>query len=418
MIGAHLADIHLGFRAFSAVAQARNAREVDVESAWHRAIEQVVEARPDLATIAGDVFHNPRVSMHAVKAYRDGIRRLHEADIPVIVLMGNHDAPRTSDSLSPIVIPDDFENVWIVDRPKRIRLETAEGESVSVACFPFVTGLDETYSLDPDPEADVNVLVMHAAVKGSGDGENLPYFYGGDRALDVGREADRWDVIAAGDFHEFTRLHEGALAFYSGSLERTSSNIWQEHAPKGWVLTDTDAGTMEFREVETRAMYDWTLAGLNSPDEHDAPPTAESLNSGLRDLALLDVLADAIVRLKIEDFPKEERQHIDFALVRELRKLCFHFYLDVRYAQTEAIDLGPRGERRAVSLASEAVGFFEESDPDVRELAFRYLEVTAEVEDLEEGAPAEAPVEPDPEPTPEPDPELVPAEASGQGRLL
>ena len=269
------------------------------------------------------------------------------------------------------------DRVHIVTTPKRIRFG-----GVSVACFPYVAmGDGKAYKLTPDPEADVNVLLVHAAVKGDAQGDKLPYFYGAeDQALDVGKEAERWDVIAAGDYHEFTRLHPTKLAFYSGSLERTSNNIWAEKEPKGVVFYDTNTGEMELAPVPNRDMQDWDLG------DFDLPPgaNAEEVNGCLQTLVLMDNLKDSIVRFKVDAFPKAEREHIDWALVRQLKSYCCHFYLDVRYKKAEAIDLGDKRENESRSLAEELVVFMKDDDPPVRDLAISFLDIAAEVEDVEE----------------------------------
>lgn len=396
MRAAHLADLHLGKRQFSATEGGRNAREADVERAFNLAIDDIIAQQPDLVTIAGDIFDHLRISDYARMVFLRGVQRiLEETNAVVIILQGNHEAARTIESLTPIALATLFrDRVHVVCDFKRIRFEVTDnfptGPQVtcSVACFPFTTRVAEaTHRLEPDLDADVNVLLMHAAVRGAADGDTLPYFYGGQGALDIGRAASEWDVVACGDYHEFTRLHPTALAFYSGSIERTSSDIWKEVSPKGWVLTDTVAKTMEFREIPTRPMWDIRFLG---PDEVTAP-SAEALNAQLDKLANhpdnLQDLAGAIVRLKVEDFPREERDHIDHDLVRKLRGLCLHFQLDISFSVIEAADLGDRRERGvAMSLAAEAAAFFASDPEEVRALVLRALEIEAGVEDLEEVA--------------------------------
>ncbi len=261
--GAALADLHLGVRQFQATVDGRNTREVDTESAWYAAISAIISEKVDLVTIAGDVFHHPRVSDYAKKAFLVGIRTLLESGAEVIVLQGNHDAGRTADVLPPIRLAE-APRLHVITEPSWVPFVTEGGEEVVVSCYPYTALQDlPAYKLEPNPTADVNILLMHAAVKGSAEGDKTPFFYGSsDQALDVGREIDRWSAILVGDFHEFTRLHPERLAFYSGSLERTSNNIWQEQAPKGWVLYDTATGKMELQEVPTREMLDWSLGDL------------------------------------------------------------------------------------------------------------------------------------------------------------
>lgn len=380
MRGASLADLHLGFRTYPSTTDGRNTREVDTEAAWNAAVEGVIEALDpgDIVTIAGDIFHHPRVSDFAKKAFLDGVWRMLDAGLIVVILQGNHDAGRTSDVLTPVMLAEfKHDNLFIVTTPERL-LVGVGGKVVSIACFPYVTGeVEGSYRLEPDPSADVNVLVMHAAVKGAADGDTLPFFYGGGgNALDVGREAERWDVIACGDYHEFTRLHPDRLVFYSGSLERTSSNIWVEHAPKGWVLWDTALdpaeSCMTLVEVPTREMKDITYSG---------EVTAAGVNDALWTIDDGEFLAGAIVRLKVDDFPKTEREHVDWALVRKIKSSCCHFNLDIRYAKAEGVSLDREdGGRR--TLEEEAVAFFADDSPEVRKLALHHLGIEAEAEEV------------------------------------
>jgi len=390
MRGAALADLHLGYRSFPDVREGRNTRELDVEAAYFHAIEAIIKNQPDLISMAGDVFHHPRVSDYAKAAFLSGIRALlRDTKAIIIILVGNHDVGRSRDVLTPVALAEGWDDrVHIVTTPKRIRFG-----GVSAACFPYVAmGDGKAYKLTPDPEADVNVLLVHAAVKGDAQGDKLPYFYGAeDQALDVGKLVSDWDVIACGDYHEFTRLHPTKLAFYSGSLERTSNNIWAEKEPKGVVFYDTELGTMELEPVPNRDMVDYDLAGFMQEGGFLAS-NAKSLNWALTCLLVDDphpcgdAIQNAIVRLKVDDFPKAEREHIDWAAVRKLKSLCCHFYLDVRYAKAEAFDLGDKRENESRSLAEELVVFMKDDEPPVRDLAISFLELQAEVEDVEEEA--------------------------------
>ena len=368
-IGA-VADTHLGFRAFNALIGGRNAREVDVERAWDTLIEQLIAAECDVVTIAGDVFHHPRVSDYAKQAFLRGVRRLLAAYIRVIVLQGNHDAGKTADVLTPILLADGMGDMLrIVTTPKRVHFEI-DDERAAFACFPYVSRSDGTsYRLEPDPGSDVNVLVMHAAVKGTADGDKLPHFYGNDSAaLDVGRQAGLWDAIAVGDYHEFTRLHPTRLAFYSGSIERTSTNIWAETASKGWVLVDTKAETMEFQEIPTRGMFDVDDSASVIGHGQDFVNSAMLVIEGTHDSA------DAIVRLKVTDFPKEEYDQIDWALVRRLKQRCLHFELDLRFATGAARTSFQRGEARTLSLRDAAVEYMADDGEPVRDLVLHYFD--------------------------------------------
>lgn len=372
MRGVALSDLHLGFRAFAATVNGRNAREVDVERALSRAAATIVEASPDLVTIAGDVFHHPRVGSHAVKALRDFLLEVvRRTAARVVIIQGNHDAGRTAEVLTPILIPDDLDRVYVVTTPKRIRVRAAStDELVAVSCLPFTVLEEEaTYRLDPDPEVDVNVLLIHAPVNTSADGaERLPAFYAGRESLDVGRLAEQFDVVAAGDYHEFHRLHPTRLAFYSGSIERTSSNIWQEGDPKGLVVYDTIAEQLVLYEIQTRDVVSYDYHDLIS---YGVEVDSWGVNDAMTELLSWQIDGD-ILRLKVDGLPRSEKDAIDWSLVRQLKERCLHFQLDISYTADD-VAAGDRRDHRGRSLLEAARECFADDEEPVRELALAHL---------------------------------------------
>lgn len=373
MRGVATSDIHLGHRRFPATIDGRNAREVDVERAWMRAVDNMVEVDPDLVLIGGDIVDHPRVSVHAIMAWRDGLRRLvDETRAHVVAVQGNHDAVKTADSRTPIVIPGDYERVHIVLEPRRIRIPIDRtGELCSVACFPYRSMYDgdKSYRLEPDEKADVNALLMHAAVRSEAAQGKIPAFYAGDEAIDVGRETDRWDVIAVGDYHEPTRLTEDGLAFYPGSIERTSTDIWSERQEKGVVVYDTREGEAEFVPHETRRVSDWDLLDW---DMDPLEPGPEHVNQALTSLQE-EGYDGAMVRLKVEGFPREQRDQVDWETVRELKRNCLHFQLDLEWADRDSPLHRRNGDRSREGLREQALEFFREDRPAVRSCALEHL---------------------------------------------
>ena len=97
----HLADLHLGFRQYQRLTAAGiNQREADVGASVARAIEATIALRPDAVVIGGDVFHSVRPSNSAIlHAYRLFLKlRTALPDAAIVMVAGNHDAPRTTDA--------------------------------------------------------------------------------------------------------------------------------------------------------------------------------------------------------------------------------------------------------------------------------------------------------------------------------
>src|SRR5215217_2984376 len=91
----HFADTHLGHRYLTKVDdEGHNFREQDVYKAFARAVERILQLRPNAVVHAGDLFDSFHPSTQALTVALDGFARLHEAGIPSVVVSGNHSTPR------------------------------------------------------------------------------------------------------------------------------------------------------------------------------------------------------------------------------------------------------------------------------------------------------------------------------------
>ena len=164
---AHLADVHLGFRQFQRLdASGVNQREADVAAAFRRAIDAVIEQRPDAVLIAGDLFHSVRPTNRAIIEAFAGLRRLREAlpAAPVALIAGNHDTPRSVEAGSILKLMAAL-GVDVVDEATR-RLHYPELD-LSVLAVPHAALFGERQSGEwrRDSRARYNVLMLHPVLR-------------------------------------------------------------------------------------------------------------------------------------------------------------------------------------------------------------------------------------------------------------
>lgn len=372
MIIACLSDLHLGYRAYAATTtKGRNLRERDVEGAWRACVDEIAALEDlDFVLIAGDIFHHPRVSDFARNAFLGGLRDIlysHDS-AHCVVLQGNHDAARTAEVLSPIELARFAEpfrdRVSVVTEPRVLYLPRPDDGAVAIHCLPFSARQreDKVFRLTPDPDAETNILLVHAPVQG----DRIAKFYAGEHALDVGKLAVTFDAVVCGDYHEHTVLSTVGCAFYCGAIERTTSNVWGESDRKGWVILDVDARAFQHRTVPVRPVNSVELV------ENEPIDTAEKVNQ------VVDLLLGAlsvngtgpVLRVVAKDFPRAERDLIDWKAVRALKKEAAHFQLDISYAAAEEASF-TRGSGR--SIAERAAEALEGEPAEVRELALGYI---------------------------------------------
>jgi DNA repair protein SbcD/Mre11 len=323
---AHLADLHLGFRAYHRVTpRGVNVREADVADAFRSAVERICELRPDLVVVAGDIFHTVRPSNTAIA---DAFRQFcvlteRMPGTPVVIIAGNHDSPRSSDTGNILNLFREIEDVEVVaEECCRVQLPQVEA---AVLCLPHNALVEDEIEMDPDPRVRHNVLTLHGTVTGNVSEQKIRYVteYGGAVVPDTRIRPERWSYVALGHYHLCTDLAPNM--WYPGALERTSTNIWMESGPKGFLLYDTERGTADFHAVETRAMVDLPRVEANglSPAELDEQIRA-------RVGAVPGGIANKIVRLVIADVPRSIFRDLNHRRIREWKAEALHFHLDAR----------------------------------------------------------------------------------------
>jgi len=322
---AHLADLHLGYRAYHRVtSRGVNQREADVAEAFRRAVARVVEIRPDLVVVAGDVFHTVRPSNTAIaEAFRQfSVLSERLPGTPVVMIAGNHDSPRSADTGNILSLFREIETMHVVH--EECRTVSLPAIETSVLCMPHVSlAADHQTSMEPDAKAKHNVLVLHAEVMGNDGEPRYRTEFGGAQVPESAIRPRAWSYVALGHHHIAAPLAPNV--WYAGATERTSAFIWQEKSAKGFLVYDTETKQAEFEAVETRAILDLPrieAKGL-SPTEIDERILAAvgRIDDGIR---------SKIIRLVVQDVPRAVVRELNHRRIREWKAEALHFHLDVR----------------------------------------------------------------------------------------
>jgi exonuclease SbcD len=317
----HIADPHLGYRAYNRITRAGlNAREADVFAAFRRALAKTVELKPDVIVVAGDLFHVVRPSNLTIQhAFREFAALRGKTDAPIVIVGGNHDSPRSADTGCILDLLSNLPDIHVVHGDyEQVRLERLD-TSVFCLChraLPRISSL----KIEPDPESKHNVLIVHGTVEGIVRHAYDVHMLSRSQVI-----SDAWDYIAFGHYHIYERLAPNA--YYAGSLEYTSTNIWSEIAqPKGFIEYDlAERKLIAFHKVETREVID-----LRPVDAKDRP--AAEVNEMIRQRieGLPGGHENKIVRLVVENIPRSVQADLDFAMVRKVRTEALHFELQLR----------------------------------------------------------------------------------------
>jgi len=347
----HLSDIHLGFRQYQRQTTAgMNQREQDVARSLQRVIDAVIELRPELVLIAGDVFHTVRPTNPAILHAFLQFQRLREMlpEAGIVMVAGNHDTPRTSETGCILRLFSQLGITVVEGEPKWISLD--EHDLKILAVPDMAQGRPR---LEPDPAARYNILLLHGEIEGV-----LPK-YGRelDRSpMEISLEelgAHKWDYVALGHYHVYRPVAQNA--FYAGSLDYTSTNPWGELAEeretgiggKGIIEHDLVKKTHRFHPIPpSRRWVDLTpLSG--------AGLSPASLDEAIRDALdrCEDGIDEKIVRLVVRDVPRHILRELDHKALREYKRRALHFHLDTRRPEIVRPEKGEGGPGRRASLA-------------------------------------------------------------------
>jgi DNA repair protein SbcD/Mre11 len=381
---AHLADLHLGFRAYHRTnAQGMNVREADVAAAFRQAVDRVVQLRPDLVLIAGDVFHTVRPSNAAIaEAFRQfSSLAARLPGVPVVVIAGNHDSPRSVDTGHILALFREIPGMVVVtDEAEPVYLDEVDA---SVLCLPHNSLVRETLpALEPDPAAKTNLLMMHGNVGGGTAEGKLRYVseFGGVHVEDTAIGPERWDYVALGHYHIVTELEPNM--WYAGGLERTSTNIWMEsEGPKGFLVYDTVRRAADFEVLDTRPVVDlprFSARGLSVAEIDAAVQDAIAGIAG--------GLEGKIVRLVVTDIVRHAVRELNHKRIREWKAEAVHFHLDLRPPEIRR-EVGYGAPMRRLTLREQVENYLNRqwtpTSPDIRrerlvELGARYLDMAGE----------------------------------------
>lgn len=318
----HLADVHLGYRRYNKLAKSGvNQREVDVNLAFQEAIARIISLKPDLVIIAGDLFHSVRPSNAIVTFCFRQLRKLaRESRAPVVIVGGNHEAPKRIDTGSVLQLFCEIEGVYVADGNREVF--TFPEKSVAVTCLPHsaVMGLADL-RLRADDRFAHNILVAHAQVN-----ERWVSDFGGAEVELKALVPHEWDYIALGHVH--VQRVVGLNAVYSGSLEHTSANIWAEAKElKGFLEVSLPTGKRVFHPLSSPR----EVVVIEPIDALGLEPSALMEQIINRAEAVPGGLDGKIVRLTISNLTREVYKNLDHKALRALRAQALNLTLDITF---------------------------------------------------------------------------------------
>jgi exonuclease SbcD len=262
--------------------------------------------------------------------------RLSEAEIPTILLVGNHDvAPaagrahtlqefktlrvphiHVADKIN-LIGPDELGcpiqviSVPWVSRSQLMTREETTGKSLNdvlAAIEERVTEAVQHWIGQANPELPL-ILTAHASVGGAKYGSERAVMLGHELVLSSSIVRDRrLDYVALGHIHKHQTVHDGhPPAVYPGSIERIDFGEAKEQ--KGFVMAEVSRGKTEWRfiKLHTRRFVDLAIV----------TDSAETfMEDVLRQLPKEEEVAGAVCRVRLS-YPRDWEPLVDESAINE-----------------------------------------------------------------------------------------------------
>jgi exonuclease SbcD len=304
----HTADIHIGMENYGRVDPGTgiNARVMDFLRRLSDIGDYAIERGIDLFVFAGDAYKTRDPNATYQREFARRIKRIADAGIPVILLVGNHDMPAVARRASSVDIFGTLEvpNVYVGEREELRQITCRRGQPLQVATAPYplrtalisrdehqgkslaeldnllqavmienLQGLAEQARRQPDIPA---ILVGHFSVNEASHGSERNIMIGRDAAVPRSILTDPiWRYVALGHVHKHQSLNSGAQppVVYCGSIERI--DFGEEHEPKGFVVAEIGDGDTEWQFVRGYRREARPFVTVRTDVRDAADPTAE-----------------------------------------------------------------------------------------------------------------------------------------------
>ena len=341
-------------------------RVLDFLKSLDTIVDTAISQKVDLVIFAGDAYKDRSPAPTFQREWGRRIMRLSQAQIPTLLLIGNHD-------ISPAVgrahALQEFKTlqvpfVKVLDQPSFLKPEDLWELPMQVIAMPWVTrsGLmanlemsgtetEQIYSNIEEriaslvdgwiEEANENLPIIftaHASIEGAKFGGERLVMLGNDLVLSGSLvKNQRFNYVAMGHIHKPQDVNEGHQppVIYPGSSERVDFGEAKED--RFFVIAEIESGK------ETQVEWVQLTGARKFIDRRTVLRSNENVTEALKDaLPSLKEMSEAIVRLSVE-YPREWDTLIDETALRKYTEDAFEFHL-VKRPQSEARVRIPEGQ--------------------------------------------------------------------------
>lgn len=332
----HLSDLHLGTENYGRPdpQTGLSSRLSDFLRCLDVAVDCAVERKADLVVFSGDAYRSREPNPTHQREFAWRIQRLVSANLPVLLVAGNHDLPSLPAKASSLDVFSALEvpGVTVVRQPQVIDQETRAGV-LRCACLPALPRAALLEEGDRRLDADAlrralsrrlartaeslaekvgdrspAILVAHVGVEGAMVGSEASLVSGAEPLVPLQAVADsRYAYVALGHVHRFQELNSRPPVVYAGSLDRV--DFGEEGQEKGFVVVDIERG--KGKSSAWRASYEFVPTPARRFVTVQVEAVGPDATAEVERAIAAAPVAGAVVRVRVamaEDQPLDEER--------------------------------------------------------------------------------------------------------------
>ena len=334
----HFSDLHIGYTRYSKgidLETGLDNRIVDFLNTFDELVNYALQENVDLVIFAGDAYKDRNPSQTHQKEFAKRLLKLTKANIPVALIVGNHDMPGNKGRATALdIFPTmNLDNITVIDKLQLYELNTKSGNPIQILGMPWIrkgslisrlSNIKKDITIEDLNKQIIQTLDNSLEKELSKVNKSIPCIFSGhltvmeaktstETLMSIGADymfpaqffaRPEFEYVALGHVHKDQVLIESPPVIYSGSLERV--DFGEKDDVKGFYVIEIEPSKFQgnrlkgYKKIAVSAR-NFREYIINIPKDTEFPVNIieEELNS--------NEIKDSIARITIES----TREHYD-----------------------------------------------------------------------------------------------------------
>ena len=268
----HFSDLHIGYTRYSKgidLETGLDNRIVDFLNTFDELVNYALEENIDLVIFAGDAYKDRNHSQTHQKEFAKRLLKLTKANIPVALVVGNHDMPGNKGRATALdIFPTmNVDNITVIDKLQLYELKTKSGIQIQILGMPWIrkgslisrlSNIKKDITIEDLNKQIIQTLDNSLEKEISKINKSIPCIFSGhltvmeaktstETLMSIGADymfpaqffaRPEFEYVALGHVHKDQVLIESPPVIYSGSLERV--DFGEKNDIKGFYVIEIE----------------------------------------------------------------------------------------------------------------------------------------------------------------------------------